>query len=82
MALNGKRNFLVTVNETNSVKRVVLPSSIAAIYSDRSDILGMDKKILSERYLNATSTAENSPYGFSKVVAEREMWKMYEAQEL
>ena len=41
----------------------------------------MEKKTLSEKYWNTTSTTENNPYSFSKVIAEREAWKMYESQD-
>jgi dihydroflavonol-4-reductase len=40
----------------------------------------MENKTLSERYWNTTSTVGNNPYSYSKVVAEREAWKMYKAQ--
>ncbi|NJN28687.1 MAG: hypothetical protein HC819_23265, partial [Cyclobacteriaceae bacterium] len=37
-ALEGTQNVLDTVNETPTVKRVVLTSSVAAIYGDAIDI--------------------------------------------
>ncbi|KAJ4982585.1 dihydroflavonol-4-reductase [Stagonosporopsis vannaccii] len=79
-ALNGTRNVLRSVNKTNTVKRVVLTSSIAAIYGDSIEVLKMENSTLSEKYWNETSSASNNPYSYSKVVAEREAWKMHDAQ--
>ncbi|KAF4170994.1 hypothetical protein CNMCM8927_002960 [Aspergillus lentulus] len=80
-ALQGTNNVLQTVNKTETVKRVVLTSSIAAMYGDSWDILKMKGKTLSEDYWNTTSTATYSPYSYSKLVAEREAWKICDAQE-
>ncbi|CAN9138865.1 unnamed protein product [Alternaria alternata] len=79
-ALNGTRNVLAFINDTDSVKRVVLTSSIVAMYGDSIDVHKLDNKTLSEEHWNTTSTATNNPYNFSKVGAEREAWKIYEAQ--
>ncbi|TGO44959.1 hypothetical protein BCON_0438g00040 [Botryotinia convoluta] len=79
-ALQGTQNVLQSVNETQTVKRVVLTSSIAAIYSDSADILKMKDSTLAEAYWNVTSTAADNPYSYSKTIAEREAWKMQEAQ--
>ena len=51
------------------------------MYGDSIDIHKMENKTLSEKYWNTTSTATTNPYSFSKVAAEREAWKMYEAQD-
>lgn len=40
----------------------------------------MKDSTLVETYWNETSTASGSPYSYSKVIAEREAWKMQEAQ--
>ncbi|KAH9211367.1 cinnamoyl-CoA reductase [Leptodontidium sp. 2 PMI_412] len=79
-ALQGTKNVLQSVNETESVKRVVLTSSIAAIYGDSADVLKMKYSTLTEDYWNETSTISGSPYSYSKMIAEREAWKMQEAQ--
>ncbi|KAF2017728.1 cinnamoyl-CoA reductase [Aaosphaeria arxii CBS 175.79] len=79
-ALSGTRNVLQSVDETSSVTRVVLTSSIAAMYGDSVDILKMENSTLSETHWNQTSSATNNPYSYSKVVAERQAWKMCDAQ--
>ncbi|KAM0123517.1 hypothetical protein ACHAP3_011070 [Botrytis cinerea] len=79
-ALQGTKNVLQSVNETQTVKRVVLTSSIAAIYGDSVDIVKMEDSTLTEAHWNVTSTAADNPYSYSKMIAEREAWKMQEAQ--
>ncbi|KAK0391257.1 hypothetical protein NLU13_0758 [Sarocladium strictum] len=41
----------------------------------------MQDQTLSEEYFNESSTVEHDPYHYSKVLAEKEAWKLYEAQE-
>lgn len=77
-ALEGTRNVLTSVNETESVKRVVLTSSVVAIYGDNVDMAGKDH--FTEADWNTTSTPEHQPYSYSKTVAEREARTMQEAQ--
>ncbi|KAJ6094551.1 hypothetical protein N7467_002064 [Penicillium canescens] len=80
-ALQGTQNVLMSANKTESVKRIVLTSSIAAMYGDSLDIFKMKDSTLSEDYWNTTSTATYSPYSYSKLVAEREAWKICDAQD-
>ena len=80
-ALEGTRNVLDTVNATESVKRVVLTSSVAAIYGDAIDILKTEKGVLTEAHWNTTSSAEHQPYPYSKVQAEKLAWEMAEKQD-
>jgi nucleoside-diphosphate-sugar epimerase len=73
-ALTGTRNVLGSVNDIGSVKRVVLTSTVGAIFGDYADVFDMDGGILSEKYFNTSSTLENNPYHYSKVMAEKEAW--------
>jgi nucleoside-diphosphate-sugar epimerase len=77
-ALEGTRNVLTSVNATDSVKRVVLTSSVVAVHGDNIDMLGKD--CFTEEDWNTTSTADHQPYPYSKTVAEREAWAMQAAQ--
>ncbi|KAK4096415.1 NAD(P)-binding protein [Parathielavia hyrcaniae] len=79
-AVDGTRNVLDCVNKTESVKRVVLTSSVAAMYGDNADVLQMENQTLHERYWNATSTAYHNAYQYSKTLAEKKAWEMAEAQ--
>jgi dihydroflavonol-4-reductase len=77
-ALEGTRNVLSSVNATESVKRVVLTSSVVAVHGDNIDMKGKD--CFTEDDWNTTSTADHQPYPYSKTVAEREAWAMQAAQ--
>lgn len=78
-ALEGTRNVLASVDRTGSVKRVVLTSSVAAIYGDNADMQGKDR--FTETDWNTTSTIDHQPYAYSKTVAEREAWQLQAAQD-
>ncbi len=79
-ALLGTRNVLRQVDATESVRRVVLTSSVVAIYGDVADAAERGGT-LTEAHWNETSTLEHNPYNYSKTVAEREAWKLADAQE-
>lgn len=79
-ALLGTRNVLAAVERTPTVDRLVLTSTVGAIFGDYADVLAMDDAVLSERYFNTTSTVENNPYHYAKTVAERAAWDAEAAQ--
>lgn len=79
-ALDGTRNVLNQVNQTSTVSRVVVTSSVAAMYGDNVDIQSVPGKCLTEEVWNTTSSLTQNPYSYSKVLAEREAWKIAEAQ--
>lgn len=78
-ALEGTRNVLTSVNATESVKRVVLTSSVVAVYGDNADMRGRDR--FTDADWNTTSTATHQEYSYSKTVAEREAWAINAAQD-
>lgn len=80
-ALQGTRNVLESVNRTESVRRVVLTSSCAAIYGDNIDVANAPAGVLTEEIWNTTSTLEHNPYQYSKTVAEKKAWSMADAQD-
>jgi nucleoside-diphosphate-sugar epimerase len=75
-ALEGVRNVLLTVEETPSVRRVVLTSSAAAIYGDAREIEDQPNRMFTEHVWNLSSSIDHQPYSYSKTVAEREAWNM------
>jgi len=79
-AKKGTRNVLESANRTDSVKRVVVTSSCAAIYGDAKDVLSMPNQELTEDIWNTSSSLEHQPYSFSKTEAEKEAWKVAEGQ--
>jgi nucleoside-diphosphate-sugar epimerase len=77
----GTRNVLEQASKTNSVKRVVLTSSCAAIYTDAIDCKMAPGGVLTEDIWNTTSSLTYQPYSYSKTVAEREAWEIAEKQD-
>ncbi|POS69675.1 NAD dependent epimerase/dehydratase [Diaporthe helianthi] len=79
-ALQGTRNVLKAVEDTPSVQRVVFTSTTGAIAGDYKDVI--DKmRVMSHDYFNETSTVKHNPYHYSKVLAEKEAWKISEEQQ-
>tara|TARA_R110002072_G_scaffold63882_16_gene158595 strand:+ start:878 stop:1927 length:1050 start_codon:yes stop_codon:yes gene_type:complete len=79
-ALKGTQNVLNSVNKTKSVKRVVLTSSCAAIYGDAIDLKDTPNGEFSEEIWNNSSDENHQAYSYSKLLAEKEAWKMQKAQ--
>jgi nucleoside-diphosphate-sugar epimerase len=79
-ALIGTKNVLGSANRTESVKRVVLTSSCAAIIGDAKDCLGYPNGIATETQWNVTSTVDHQAYSYSKTVAEKAAWEINKAQ--
>ena len=79
-AQQGTRNVLEQANATPSVTRVVVTSSCAAIYGDNTDVAEAPGGVLTEAVWNTSSSASHQAYSYSKTVAEREAWKIADAQ--
>ncbi|KAF4450035.1 cinnamyl-alcohol dehydrogenase [Fusarium austroafricanum] len=79
-ALRGTQNVLNSVNNTKSVIRVILTSTIGAIFGDYIDVRSMRDNTLSESYFNESSSVTHNPYHYSKVIAEKEAWRIQKAQ--
>lgn len=80
-AVIGTRNVLEEASRLESVKRVVLTSSCAAIYGDAADVQETPGGILTEEIWNTTSSLQHNPYSYSKTVAEREAWAIARRQD-
>jgi dihydroflavonol-4-reductase len=79
-AVLGTKNVLEQANKTASVKRVVLTSSCASIYTDASEVKDTPKGMLTEDIWNTTASLEYQPYSYSKTMAERAAWEINEKQ--
>ncbi len=79
-ARHGTRNVLTATSRVRSVRRVVLTSSVAAVFGDAADMTETDTGCFDERYWNHTSNLQHQPYSYSKTVAEREAWMIAERQ--
>ncbi len=76
----GTRNVLETAKKVESIKRVVLTSSVVAVYGDAVDVNQTKADIFTEDHWNTTSNLEHQPYSFSKTVAEKEAWTIAKTQ--
>ncbi len=76
----GTKNVLEEANRTESVKRVVLTSSCAAIYGDNVDLKNTPNGIFTEEVWNTSSNIEHGAYSYSKTLAEQEAWKINKKQ--
>ena len=80
-AVQGTRNVLEQANQTPSVKRVVVTSSCAAIYTDASDLALTPDGVFTEEVWNTTASLTNQPYSYSKTLAEKEAWQIAAQQD-
>lgn len=80
-ATRGTRHVLEAVNRTPSVRRVVLTSSIVAVYGDAADLDGIEADRFDESHWNSTSNAHHQPYSYSKTLAERMAWEIAGGQD-
>ncbi|MBU1354801.1 MAG: NAD-dependent epimerase/dehydratase family protein [Gammaproteobacteria bacterium] len=79
-AMNGTRHVLEAVNHTASVQRVVITSSIVAMYGDSDELQSRPRQVLNETDVNTTSTVQSNPYALSKTRAEALAWDMQAQQ--
>ena len=80
-AVQGTRTVLESANAVESVTRVVLTSSCAAIYSDAADCAEAPGGRLTEDVWNTTASLDHQPYSWSKTLAEQEAWRIADAQQ-
>ena len=73
-AVKGTANVLESVNKTSTVKKVVLTSSCAAIYTDAIDTGNAPGGVLTEDVWNTSASLDYQPYSLSKTLAEKKAW--------
>ena len=79
-AVTGTSNVLNTAKEISSVKRVVVTSSCAAIYTDAIDTINAPEGKLTEEVWNTTASIDYQPYSLSKTLAEKKAWEIANSQ--
>ncbi len=72
--------MLEQANKTASVKRVVVTSSCAAIYTDAIDTVNAPGGEITEKDWNTTASIDYQPYSYSKTLAEQKAWEINKAQ--
>lgn len=80
-AEQGTRNVLRAAGRTPQVERVVLTSSVAAVYGDAAELAGTAAGRFDESHWNLTSGARHQPYSWSKTAAERAAWEIAAGQD-
>ena len=80
-ALKGTQNVLESANKCPSVKRIVLTSSVAAIYGDNADLEDIEEEAFTEDHWNTSSSLKHQPYAYSKTLAEKEAWRLAALQD-
>ncbi len=80
-AVKGTANVLESANQVPSVKRVVVTSSCAAIYTDAIDTVNAPGGKLTEAIWNNTASLDYQPYSYSKTLAEKKAWELAKAQD-
>jgi len=75
-AVKGTENVLLTATRTASVKRVVVTSSCAAMYTDAIDTVNAPNGFLTEAIWNTTASLKYQPYSYSKMLAEQKAWEI------
>ncbi|MCF6269199.1 MAG: aldehyde reductase [Melioribacteraceae bacterium] len=80
-ALDGTRNVLNSAKENQSVKRIVLTASVVSMHGDAADMKETENGIFTDKDWNTTSSETHKPYSYSKVLAEKEAWKIVETQD-
>jgi nucleoside-diphosphate-sugar epimerase len=79
-AQKGTANVLESAKKVASVKRVVVTSSCAAIYTDAIDCVNAPNGKITEEIWNTTASLEYQPYSYSKTVAEQKAWEIAKSQ--
>lgn len=79
-AVEGTANVLLQANKTSSVRRVVVTSSCAAIYTDAIDTQKAPGGRITEKVWNTTASLDYQPYSYSKTLAEQKAWEINKNQ--
>ena len=74
-ALKGTLNVLLACAKAGSVKKVVLTSSVAAVFDEP-----ISGHVYTEKDWNETSSLTRNPYFYSKTLAERSAWEYVEKE--
>jgi nucleoside-diphosphate-sugar epimerase len=79
-ALGGTLNVLSSVERAADVVRVVLTSSIVALYNDACDLSLVADHTVRETDVNANTDQRHNSYAYSKTIAEQAAWSQQRKQ--
>ncbi len=77
----GTQHVVAAIEATPSVRRMVMTSTVGAIFGDYADVPAQMGGVLREEFVNTTSTLENNPYHYAKTVAEQLAWDLNARQD-
>ncbi len=80
-ALDGTLNVLSSVERTPGVTRVVLTSSIVALYNDTRDLSQVAEHLVREADVNTNTDERHNSYAYSRTVAEQAAWTQQRKQQ-
>jgi nucleoside-diphosphate-sugar epimerase len=80
-ALKGTENVLTAVNKSDTITKVVLTSSVAAVHGDNVDMKEKNLEYFDESNWNSSSSLNHQPYSYSKTVAEQKAWEIANSQD-
>lgn len=75
-ALSGTRNVLEEAGRIESVRRVVMTGSCAAIVTDAADCAVEPGGVLTEEVWNKTASLHYRPYALCRTLVEQEAWRI------
>lgn len=79
-AVRGTENVMRSALASDRVRRIVVTSSVAAIYGDNQDIQNKTDGRFGPDDWNTTSSAEHQAYSYSKTAAEKAARRLIEEQ--
>jgi len=74
-ALDGTLNVLASVDRCETVKRVVVTSSVVTMYNDACDVSSTSQNMVQENDVNPNRQIRHNPYACSKTIAEQAAWE-------
>ncbi|NQT60430.1 MAG: NAD-dependent epimerase/dehydratase family protein [Bacteroidetes bacterium] len=80
-AVKGTANVLETACRIKSIKRIVFTSSVAAIFTDNSELVHNNIESINEDHWNETASFTYQPYSYSKTLAEKRAWEIAVSQD-
>jgi nucleoside-diphosphate-sugar epimerase len=75
-AVNGVGHVFSAALKSGTVSRIVMTSSVAAVYGDAIEVKKAPGGIFTGENWNTTSSKNHQPYSWSKTLAEMEAWKL------
>lgn len=80
-AVQGTLNVLASVEREAGVTRVVLTSSVAALYDDACDLARVSEHMVREADVNPNTDPHHNSYAYSKTRAEQAAWTQQRQQQ-